>query len=184
MAALETPLCNFGEEIKDFTLPNVDGKNVSVSDAMGEKGLLIAFICNHCPFVKAINEKLVMEAAALRELGVNMLAINSNDTINYPADSFENMQITAKQEGYTFPYLFDESQDIAKAYGAICTPDFFGYNSQGELQYRGRLDSSGRFEADEELTRDLYLAMKQIAETGKGPKEQKVSIGCSIKWRP
>ncbi len=183
MAALETPVCNFGQAGIDFTLPGVDGQSLSYADAMGEKGLLLAFICNHCPFVKAIQSRMVKDALDLQALGVNVVAINSNDAKAYPEDSFENMQKEASLHNYPFPYLYDETQAVAKAYGAICTPDFFGYNASGELQYRGRLDASGRAQSDQAMRRDLFEAMKLVAETGKGPKEQYVSIGCSIKWR-
>jgi hypothetical protein len=141
------------------------------------------FICNHCPYVKAINEKLVRDTAELGRLGVNSVAIMSNDPADYPEDSFENMKIIAEKFHYPFPYLFDRTQDVAKAFGAVCTPDFFGYNARLELQYRGRLDASGREKAGPDVKRDLFLAMKQVAETGEGPAEQVASIGCSIKWR-
>lgn len=183
MAALETPVCNFGEPIINFELLGVDERRWKQTELMGEKGLLIAFICNHCPFVKAVQSRLVRDAVELQALGVNFVAINANDAEQYPEDSFENMKKTAELHAYPFPYLYDETQAVAKAYGAVCTPDFFGYNAAGELQYRGRLDASGRFESEEEKPRDLFNAMKQVAETGKGPEEQFVSIGCSIKWR-
>jgi len=141
------------------------------------------FICNHCPYVKAINQKLVRDASELRGLGVNSVAIMSNDPTDYPEDSFENMQRVAEEMGYPFPYLIDPSQDVAKAYGAVCTPDFFGYNAELELQYRGRLDECGRQADTGEVRRDLFLAMNQVARTGRGPEEQIASIGCSIKWR-
>lgn len=183
MAALETPVCNFGESIVDFSLPGVDQRQWTNAELMGEKGLLVAFICNHCPFVKAIQSRLVRDAADLQALGVNVVAINSNNAELYPEDSFENMATVAELNAYTFPYLYDETQAVAKAYGAICTPDFFGYNAEGQLQYRGRLDASGRFESEQDMPRDLFNAMRQVAETGKGPQAQFVSIGCSIKWR-
>jgi hypothetical protein len=141
------------------------------------------FICNHCPYVKAINEKLVRDTSQLKELGINSVAIMSNDPTDYPEDSFENMQRVAEELGYPFPYLVDPAQDVAQAYGAVCTPDFFGYNAGLELQYRGRLDESGRQADAGNVRRDLFLAMKQVAETGQGPEEQVASIGCSIKWR-
>jgi len=183
MAALETPICDFGRAGIDFTLPGVDGESRRYADLIGEKGLLLAFICNHCPFVKAIQSRLVQDALDLQAIGVNVVAINSNDADAYPEDSFENMQKEAQAHNYPFPYLYDQTQSVAKAYGAVCTPDFFGYNAKGELQYRGRLDASGRFKSDKAMRRDLFEAMKQVAETGKGPQEQHVSIGCSIKWR-
>ena len=141
------------------------------------------FICNHCPYVKAINEKLVRDTMELKELGINSVAIMSNDPTDYPEDSFENMQRVAGEFGYPFPYLVDPDQKVAQAYGAVCTPDFFGYNAGLELQYRGRLDESGRQADVGEVRRDLFLAMRQVAETGQGPEEQVASIGCSIKWR-
>jgi len=150
---------------------------------MGPKGLLVMFICNHCPYVKAINDKLVRDTRELAELGVHSVAIMSNDPADYPDDSFENMKRVAREFGYPFPYLVDTTQEVAKAYGAVCTPDFFGYNSKLELQYRGRLDASGRNKSDPGVRRELFLAMKQVAETGKGPRDQIPSIGCSIKWR-
>ena len=140
------------------------------------------FICNHCPYVKAISHKLVRDTRDLQQLGVYSVAIMPNDTETYPEDSFENMQRVARELDYPFPYLIDETQQVARAYGAVCTPDFFGYNADLQLQYRGRLDASGRQPDVGEVRRDLYLAMKQVAETGRGPDEQIASIGCSIKW--
>jgi len=141
------------------------------------------FICNHCPYVKAINHKLVRDARELQALGVNCVAIMPNDTEDYPEDSLDNMRTVAAEVGYPFPYLIDESQSVAKAYGAVCTPDFFGYNADLELQYRGRMDASGAKADTGAVRRDLFLAMKQVAETGKGPALQVSSMGCSIKWR-
>jgi hypothetical protein len=141
------------------------------------------FICNHCPYVKAINQKLVRDTRDLRALGIHSVAIMSNDTESYPEDSFEEMQRVAREFDYPFPYLFDLTQEVARAYGAVCTPDFFGYNADLELQYRGRLDESGRQPDTGDVRRDLYLAMKQVAETGRGPRDQICSIGCSLKWR-
>ena len=141
------------------------------------------FICNHCPYVKAIQSRLVHDTQALTAIGIGCVGIMSNDPEEYPEDSFENMQKVAESEGYTFPYLLDSNQSVAKAYGAVCTPDFFGYNTKGELQYRGRLDSSGRNPAPDDADRELFIAMQQIAESGLGPKKQIPSMGCSIKWR-
>jgi len=183
MARTETPICNFGEIAPDFNLPGVDGRMWSRDDCCGPAGLLVMFICNHCPYVKAINHKLVRDAVDLAELGINSVAIMSNDPADYPEDSFENMKAVAREMNYPFPYLVDESQEVAKAYGAVCTPDFFGYNKGLELQYRGRLDQSGRSADLEGVKRELFLAMKQVAETGRGPLDQVPSIGCSIKWR-
>ncbi len=149
---------------------------------MGEKGLLVMFICNHCPYVKAVLDRIVRDTAELQALGVNSVAIMSNDPTDYPEDSFDNMQRVAERNQFSFPYLLDESQAVAKAYGAVCTPDFFGYNAAGELQYRGRLDASRKDAAPADARRDLFEAMKQVASTGKGPEEQIPSMGCSIKW--
>jgi peroxiredoxin len=182
MVSLETPVCDFDAPIVEFDLPGVDGRNWTVADCMGEKGLLVMFICNHCPYVKAIRERLVRDTAELRAYGINSVAIMSNDPTDYEEDSFENMQQVAAQFNFPFPYLLDESQDVAKAYGAICTPDFFGYNAEGKLQYRGRFDAS-RKETAPDVRRDLFEAMVQVAETGAGPAEQIPSIGCSIKWK-
>jgi peroxiredoxin len=183
MASTYTPICDFGLPAPDFSLPGVDGKTWSLDDCKGPNGLLVMFICNHCPYVKAINKKLVRDATQLKEAGVNCVAIMSNDVVAYPDDSFENMKKVAREIGYPFPYLLDETQEVARAYGAVCTPDFFGYNSKLELQYRGRLDESGRQADVGDVKRELFLAMMQVAETGHGPADQVASIGCSIKWR-
>ena len=182
MAATETPVCDFGWLAPDFALPGIDGKTWSLADAQGEKGTMVVFICNHCPFVKAIIERLVHDADELRAYGVNTVAINSNDVTAYPEDSFDNMKLFAAERGITFPYLFDESQAVARAYGAVCTPDFFGFNGALELQYRGRLDASRR-EPVAGAPREMFHAMVRVAETGHGPADQIPSIGCSIKWR-
>jgi len=155
---------------------------VSLDESMGKNGLLVMFICNHCPYVKAILPRLINDVRALQTLGINTVAIMSNDPSEYPEDSFENMQKIAEDMAFPFPYLLDDTQEVAKAYGAVCTPDFFGFNNQFQLQYRGRFDES-RKETAPHSTRDLLHAMKQIAETGQGPREQIASIGCSIKWR-
>ena len=183
MVSLETPVCEFDKEIIDFDLPGVDGKRWSVADAMGEKGLLVMFICNHCPYVKAILERLVRDTAELREHGINTVAIMSNDPVDYPEDSFDNMKRVAETFAFPFPYLFDESQQVARDYGAVCTPDFFGYNAEGKLQYRGRFDASRKTTAEGEVRRDLFEAMRQVAESGTGPADQVPSMGCSIKWK-
>ncbi|HHI94820.1 MAG TPA: thioredoxin family protein [Gammaproteobacteria bacterium] len=182
MVRTETPICDFGQPAIDFSLPGVDGKTWRLADCAGEKGLLVMFICNHCPYVKSIRERIVRDARELKALGVNTVAIMSNDPSEYEEDSFENMQAVARKFDFPFPYLFDETQDVAKKYGAVCTPDFFGYNADLALQYRGRLDES-RKEAVEGARRDLFEAMKQVAKTGKGPAEQVPSMGCSIKWK-
>jgi len=183
MVSLETPVCDFGQPAPDFSLPGVDGRTWTLADCRGEKGLLVMFICNHCPYVKAIRDRLVRDTRELRALGVNSVAIMSNDPADYPEDSFENMKRIAEEEDFPFPYLLDETQAVAKAFGAVCTPDFFGYNQDLELQYRGRFDASRKDTAPEDARRDLFLAMKQVAETGQGPEEQIPSMGCSIKWR-
>jgi peroxiredoxin len=183
MVSLETPVCDFGLSAVDFSLPGTDGKQWTLEDCRGERGLLVMFISNHCPYVKAIRKKLVRDTRDLIELGINSVAIMPNDTVNYPEDAFENMQRVAKEFNFPFPYLLDETQQVARAYDAVCTPDFFGYNANLELQYRGRLDAAGPKSDDDTQTRELYEAMKQVAETGHGPAEQIPSMGCSIKWR-
>jgi peroxiredoxin len=183
MVSTETPVCNFGEPAVDFSLPGVDGNSWTLESCKGEKGLLVMFICNHCPYVQAVRERIVRDAHELKAMGINFVAISSNDAANYPEDSFENMQRIAEEWQLPFPYLYDESQEVAKAYGAVCTPDFFGYNADLKLQYRGRLDESRKETALGDVRRDLFEAMKEVAETGQGPKEQIPSIGCSIKWK-
>ncbi len=183
MISLETPVCEFDKPAVGFTLPGVDGKTWTLADCAGEKGLLVMFICNHCPYVKAVRERMVRDCAELKRLGINSVAIMSNDPALYEEDSFENMKKTADEFAFPFPYLWDESQQAAKDYGAICTPDFFGYNADLKLQYRGRLDASRKQTAAADVRRDLFEAMRQIAETGRGPEVQIPSMGCSIKWR-
>lgn len=183
MVSLQTPVCHFGWKAPDFNLPGVDGKRHGLVGAQGPNGLLVMFICNHCPYVKAIRERIVRDVRELKTLGINAVAIMSNDTANYPEDSFDNMKRITKEWGFDFPYLFDESQAVAKAYGAVCTPDFFGYNTALQLQYRGRLDASRKETAAADVRRDLFEAMKQVALTGKGPAEQIPGMGCSIKWK-
>ncbi|WP_297527275.1 thioredoxin family protein [Thiohalobacter sp.] len=183
MVSLETPVCDFGRPAPDFSLPGVDGRVWTRDQCRGERGLLVMFICNHCPYVKAVRDRIVRDARDLQALGIGCVAIMSNDPADYPEDSFDNMQRVAAEYDFPFPYLLDETQDVAKAYGAVCTPDFFGYNADLELQYRGRLDASRKEAAPPDVRRDLYEAMKQVAETGRGPSEQIPSIGCSIKWK-
>ena len=178
----ESAICEFGWEAVDFDLPGVDGKRYNLAAARGPQGLLVIFICNHCPYVKAVRERLIRDCRELASHGIGCIAISCNDPADYPEDSFENMKLVATKYGYTFPYVFDESQEVAKAYGAMCTPDFFGFNASLELQYRGRLDASRR-ELVPSARRELSEAMVQIARTGKGPAEQIPSIGCSIKWK-
>jgi peroxiredoxin len=181
MASIHPPVCDFGWQAPDFSLKNVDGTILSKDLLMGKNGLLVMFICNHCPYVKAILPRLINDVSELKMLGLNTVAIMSNDPTDYPEDSFDNMQLIAKEMDFPFPYLMDATQAVAKAYDAVCTPDFFGFNNKGELQYRGRFDES-RKETAPNSTRDLFFGMKQIAETGLGPKKQVQSIGCSIKW--
>lgn len=184
MASLNPPVCDFGVAAFDFDLPGVDGRNWSLQQCMGSNGLLLMFICNHCPYVKAIQRRIVRDTTALKALGVGAVAICANDVSEYPEDSFANMQKLATRLHFDFPYLLDESQQTAKQYGAVCTPDFFGYNNKQQLQYRGRLDASSKESAPTNTKRDLFDAMQQIAQTGHGPKTQIASIGCSIKWKP
>ena len=182
MASINPPVCNFGWQAPDFNLPNIDSSLVSRDLVMGKNGLLVMFICNHCPYVKAILPRLIHDVRELKVLGVNTVAMMSNDPSEYPEDSVENMQKIAHELDFPFPYLLDASQQIAKNYGSVCTPDFFGFNNKGQLQYRGLFDES-RKETATQSTRDLFYAMKLIAETGQGPTKQVASIGCSIKWR-
>jgi peroxiredoxin len=181
--AEETPVCDFGWKAPSFTLPGTDGKTYSLEQLRGPNGTLVMFICNHCPYVKAVIDRIVRDVEELKPLGMSAVAISSNDTVHYPEDSFENMKRFAETHRFGFPYLFDESQDVARAYGAACTPDFFGFNAKLELQYRGRLDASRKEAAPSGVRRDLFEAMKEIASTGRGPSEQIPSIGCSIKWK-
>lgn len=181
--ALETPVCDFGQAAIDFALPGTDNKIWTLEDCRGENGLLIMFICNHCPYVKAIMDRLIRDTNELKQLGINSVAISANDVADYPEDSFDNMKTVAEQNGFSFPYLYDESQEVAQAYGAVCTPDFFGYNKDLKLQYRGRLDASRKEAAPADVRRDLFEAMKKVAQTGHGPEQQIPSMGCSIKWR-
>jgi len=183
MAVLETPAGEFGRPAVDFSLPGTDGRTWSLADCRGPNGLLVMFICNHCPYVKAVRERLLRDARELQDLGINSVAIMSNDPSLYEEDSFANMQAVVREFDYPFPYLLDETQAVARAYGAVCTPDFFGYNKDLELQYRGRLDAGGRDAAAPHARRELFDAMRRVAETGQGPAEQLPSMGCSIKWR-
>ena len=182
MVSLTTPLCDFGWSAPDFVLPGVDGKSHSLSSCRGPNGLLVMFICNHCPYVKAVLPRLLRDCRELAGLGIGSVAIMSNDPTDYPEDSFDHMRQLAAEMNLPFPYLLDESQAVARAYGAVCTPDFFGYNARLELQYRGRLDASGRNPAPSDARRELFEAMTTIARTGQGPRDQIASIGCSIKW--
>ena len=183
MVSLETPVCEFDEPVVDFSLPGVDGVVWTPEAARGENGLLVMFICNHCPYVKSIRDRLVRDTKELMEHGVNSIAIMSNDPAEYEEDSFENMLKISAEYKFPFPYVMDESQQVAKKYGAVCTPDFFGYNGAMKLQYRGRLDASRKEAAAVDVKRDLFDAMKRVAQTGQGPDEQIPSMGCSIKWK-
>jgi peroxiredoxin len=182
MALTKTGICDFGWKARDFKLKGVDGRTYSLADVRGPKGTLVLFLCNHCPYVKGTISRIVEEAKALREIGIGMIGIMSNDPDDYPEDSFDNMKAYARKHGFAFPYVIDETQEVARAYGAQCTPDFFGFNAKDELQYRGRLDAS-RTSLVPNARRELFEAMKQVAETGRGPAQQTASMGCSIKWR-
>ncbi len=182
MVLLNSPLCKFGEKYKDFRLLNIDEKEYSLRNLTGHNGTLIMFICNHCPYVKAIITKLVETTGELNNFGINSAAIMPNDYISYPEDNFKNMQIFAEKNNFNFPYLIDKKQDVAKSYGAVCTPDFFGYNKRGELNYRGRISKIKNLRFVSEKN-ELLDAMKEIAINQKGPSEQFPSSGCSIKWK-
>ena len=177
------PLCDFGWQAPSFRLPATDGRTYTLDDLKGEKGTLVVFMCNHCPYVKAIIDRIIRDAKDLAPLGISTIAISSNDAVHYPEDSFPEMAALATRLSFPFPYLYDESQAVARAYGAICTPDFFGFNASLALQYRGRLDESRKEAAAPSVRRDLFEAMKLVAETGKGPETQVASAGCSIKWK-
>ena len=182
MAAVP-PVCEFGWKAVDFSLPATNGQTYSLSDIAGPKGTLVMFICNHCPYVVAVRDRILRDARELQAFGIGVVAISSNDAEAYPQDSFEKMIDLAERENFPFPYLYDRDQSVARAYDAVCTPDFFGFNRDLELQYRGRLDASRKETAAPDVRRDLFEAMKMVAETGKGPQEQIPSMGCSIKLR-
>ena len=177
-----TPICQFGTKAIPFTLEGTDKKTYNLDQIKGKNGTLVIFICNHCPYVKGVIDRLVKDIKDLQEKEIGCVAIMSNDVENYPEDSFENMKKFSETNNFTFPYLYDETQEIAKAYGAVCTPDFFGYNKDLELQYRGRLDNAG-ISGEPLKEKELINAFHQIIKTGKGPKEQRASMGCSIKWK-
>jgi peroxiredoxin len=183
MASLHPPVCDFGAPAPDFELPGVDGRVWTRDACRGEHGLLVMFICNHCPYVKAVRERIVRDVRELQALGIGSVGIMSNNPADYPEDAFEAMQQIATQFDYPFPYLWDETQEVARAYGAVCTPDFFGYNADLRLQYRGRLDESRKETAAADVRRDLFEAMRAVAQTGRGPADQVPSMGCSIKWK-
>ena len=182
MAAIP-PVCDFGWPAPDFALPATSGETLSLADISGANGTLVMFICNHCPYVLSVLDRIIRDARDLKALGIGVAAISANDVVAYPQDSFENMAKLASKQDFPFPYLYDESQAVARSYGAACTPDFFGFNSKHALQYRGRLDASTSTAGPADLRRDLFEAMKQVAETGHGPKDQIASMGCSIKWK-
>ena len=181
MAAVP-PICDFGWKAVDFDLEGIDGRRWRLADVRGDKGALVMFICNHCPYVCSIADRIARDVEALKGEGIGAVAIMSNDTENYPADSFENMKLFAERHGFGFPYVIDRTQEVARAYDAICTPDFFGFDKDLGLQYRGRLDES-KTTPVAGARRDLYEAMVAVARTGEGPRDQIASMGCSIKWR-
>ena len=181
--AAETPICEFGWTAPNFHLEGIDGRSYALGDVRGAKGTLVMFICNHCPYVRSVIDRIVRDVTDLKEAGIGAVAVMANDTEAYPEDSFDNMKRFAEQHRFNFPYLIDRTQEAARAYDAVCTPDFFGFNKDLGLQYRGRLDESKR-EAIPGARRELYEAMVQVAATGEGPKDQISSMGCSIKWRP
>ncbi len=179
----QPPICEFGWPAPDFELPGTDGRTYRLSDIRGPNGTLVMFLSNHCPYVQAVADRIARDCAELAQHGVASIGIMSNDVESYPADSPDNMELFARKHGYPFPYVYDESQAVARAYDAVCTPDFFGFNADLKLQYRGRLDASRRDVAPPDAKRELFEAMLQVARTGNGPKEQIPSIGCSIKWK-
>jgi len=181
MVRTETPVCDFGQPAPDFRLPGTDGKHYTLQELRGPNGLLVMFICNHCPYVKAVIDRILRDVRDLQQEGIGAVAIMSNDPTDYPEDSFDNMKKIASELNFPMPYLLDASQEVAKTFGAVCTPDFFGYNRDLQLQYRGRLDES-RKDPVPNAKRDLFEAMQQVARTGQGPKDQIPSMGCSIKW--
>ena len=182
MTLTKTPICNFGEKAKDFNLLSTEKKKISLDMIKGDNGTLVMFICNHCPYVKAVIKDIVEDVKFLEDLGIKSVAIMSNDVNNYPDDSFENMISFSKLHNFSFPYLIDDTQKIAKDYDAVCTPDFFGYNKKFELQYRGRIRELKDLKPVTQGNSDLRTAMKLVAEYGKGPKNQIASMGCNIKW--
>lgn len=182
MAALETPVCEFGSKAPDFRLSDADGRAWTLADIRGPRGTLVMFICNHCPYVRAVIGRIVRDTRELTDLGIGSVAIMPNDYTRYPDDAPGHMREFAREHGFPFPYLLDDTQNVARAYGAVCTPDFFGYNADLGLQYRGRLDAS-RMQPQPGAPRELFEAMRQVAATGHGPVTQTPSIGCSIKWR-
>jgi peroxiredoxin len=182
MVSTPTPVCDFGWQAPEFSLPGIDGQRHTLASARGPNGLLLMFICNHCPYVKAVLDRIIRDTRELKTLGIGSIAIMSNDPHDYPEDSWENMIEVARANAFPFPYVLDATQTVAKAYGAVCTPDFFGFNGKLALQYRGRLDASRKEAAPHDVRRDLFEAIREVALTGAGPREQIPGIGCSIKW--
>lgn len=180
--AAAAAICDFGWKAVDFSLEGIDGRTYTLRDVRGPNGTLVMFICNHCPYVQSIIGRIVRDVADLKPLGIGAIGIMPNDTEAYPEDSFDQMQAFAELHGLNFPYVIDRTQEVAKAYDAVCTPDFFGFNGDLELQYRGRLDES-KTTPIKDARRELFEAMRMVAQTGKGPAEQTASMGCSIKWR-
>ena len=181
--AVSPPVCDFGWSAPSFRLSSTDGGTVSLADVAGPKGTLVMFICNHCPYVLAVLDRIIRDTRDLQDMGIGVVAISSNDAATYPQDGFDEMKVMAEERAFPHPYLYDEDQSVARAYGAACTPDFFGFDAELGLQYRGRLDASRKEAGPVDLRRDLFEAMKQVAETGKGPEDQIPSMGCSIKWK-
>lgn len=181
--AVSPPICDFGWSAPDFTLPSTDGNMLALKDIAGPNGILVMFICNHCPYVLSVLDRIIRDTSELQDLGIGVVAISANDATTYPEDSFDNMKVMAADRAFPFPYLYDEDQSVARAYDAVCTPDFFGFDKDMGLQYRGRLDASRKEAGPADLRRDLYEAMKQVAQTGEGPADQISSMGCSIKWK-
>ena len=182
MVSTETPICKFGWKAHDFSLKGVDGRMHNLESVRGVNGTVIMFICNHCPYVKAILDRLVRDMEELQTIGIGVVAIMSNDPSDYPEDSFDNMKSVSEQNGFTFPYVIDHTQQTARIYDAVCTPDFFGFDKNLRLRYRGRFDSSRKEAGPRDARRELYEAMREVAKSGKGPTQQIASIGCSIKW--
>jgi peroxiredoxin len=179
---IKTPICDFGQKAKNFSLKSINNEIITLNDVWGDNGMLIMFICNHCPYVKAVIKEIVKDSKNLKKIGIKVVAICSNDPINFPEDSFENMIKFSKDHNFNFPYLSDETQMVAKSYGAVCTPDFFGYNKNLELQYRGRIRELENLKSIKSDESDLFKAMKQISQTDNGPEKQVPSMGCGIKW--
>ena len=183
MVRTTTPICDFGTPAPDFDLPGTDGRRHTLASARGPRGLLVMFICNHCPYVQAVLPRILRDTRDLAAQGIGSIAIMANDPTDYPEDGWDNMIRVARELEFPFPYVLDESQEVARAYGAVCTPDFFGYNARLELQYRGRLDASTKETAPPDARRELFEAMREVAASGRGPAQQVPSMGCSIKWK-